>query len=460
MIPIYANKILDITGGFYHHTNSLEMKDLIIHSIITHSDDKSINSLFIALKGKNFDGHFFVHSAIKSGAKILLLNRPLDIIFPQIIVKNTYLSMLKIACWLRKKSKAKVVAITGSAGKTTVKEMVSSILKQSGKTLFNKKNFNNDIGICKTFFNLNKTYKYIVIEIGANHKGEIKMLSEIIKPDSVLVNNLFISHLDGFGSIKGISESKGEIFLGLKENGTAVMNYFNNDYKSWKVYFEKKNTILFFSLHKNEYVDFYARNIFTYQTGSKFILCTPFGCTKIYLSLIGIHNILNSLAASALSVSVGANLQEINLGLKSVSYIPGRIYPIYLSEKKILLDDTYNSNIGSMISAIDVLFNMPGYRILVLSDMNELGKESKMYHRKLGRIIYRKNFEQILTIGKNSFCISKIVKFGKHFNSKKKLILKLISLIKDNKTVSILIKGSRNTKMEEVVDCIVRYFVC
>lgn len=460
MIPICAKKIIKITNGFYNKTNLLEMENLIIRSVITNSYEKSIDSLFIALKGKNFDGHFFIQSAIESGARLLLLNKPSDIIFPQIIVKNTYIAMLKIACWLRKKSKAKVVAITGSAGKTTVKEMVASILKQSGETLFNEKNFNNNIGVCKTFFNLNKKHKFIVIEIGANHKGEIKRLSEIVKPDTVLINNLFISHLEGFSSLKGISESKSEIFIGLKKNGTAVINYYNNNYKLWKKNIKKKYVVLFFSLHKNEFVDFYARDIFIEKTSLKFNLCTPIGCTKINLSLIGKHNILNSLAAAALSISVGANLKEINSGLKNISYIPGRIYPIYLSKKKILLDDTYNSNLGSMMSAINVLFNMSGYRILVLSDMSELGEESEKYHQELGKIIYKKNFEKILTIGKSSFVISKLVKFGEHFDSKKKLISRLIFLIKKNKIVSVLIKGSRNTKMEKIVYSVKEYFLC
>lgn len=459
MIPISAIDIITITNGFCDKIYFSKIKNLIIRSIVTNSNEKSIDSLFIALKGKNFDGHFFVKSAINSGVKLLLLNKSCNILFPQIIVQDTRVAMLKIASWLRKQSNAKVVAITGSVGKTTVKEMVSRILEKLGSTLFNEKNFNNDIGVCKTLFSLSKKHKFIVIEIGANHIGEIKILSGIIKPNVVLINNLFISHLDGFGSFKGISKSKSEIFSGLVKKGIVIINYHNNDFLKWRL-FLTDYIVLFFSLCKKKNTHFYAKNIFIKQTSSEFDFCTSIGCIRIKLSLIGMHNILNSLAAGALAFSVGANLKQINLGLNNISYISGRMYPIYLSKKKILLDDTYNSNIGSMISAAEVLFKMPGYRIFVSSDMSELGKKSKKYHKEIGKIIDNKNFEEVLTFGKYSYLISKINKYGKHFYSKKELILKLIHLIKKNKVVSILIKGSRNMKMEEIVQYIIGYFLC
>ncbi|BGI51222.1 MAG: UDP-N-acetylmuramoyl-tripeptide--D-alanyl-D-alanine ligase [Arsenophonus endosymbiont of Ceratovacuna japonica] len=459
MIPITVKQLTKVTQGILQKIDNHKAKNLWINEIITNSRQKTINGLFIALKGKYFDGHNFAKEAISNGATALLVEHILTIKCPQIIVKDTRLAMGYLATWVRLQSKAKVIGITGSSGKTIVKNMVSSILSQCGLTLFTEGNFNNDIGVSLTLFNLTIKHKYIVIEIGASYFGEIAYITNIVKPDSVLVNNLFAAHIEGFGSLSGVAEEKGKIFQGLNEKGTAVINLYSNNYKNWKSYFKQYQIILYFSITKQQYSNFYAKNIIMESKGSKFDLYTPIGVTSIYLPLIGKHNISNALAASALAISVGATIEQISFALSNIKPILGRLYPINLAPGKIILDDTYNANTGSMIAAAHVLSHMPGYRIFVVSDINELGNNTSKYHKEIGIITKQIKLNLVLSIGKQSIFISKYSNCGNHVSSKKKLINKLIFLIKKYKIISILIKGSRSTKMEDIVHALQEYFL-
>ncbi|WMY96613.1 MAG: UDP-N-acetylmuramoyl-tripeptide--D-alanyl-D-alanine ligase [Arsenophonus sp.] len=460
MISISLKKISILTKGILYHINDHEADNLFCNSVITDSRKYSLNSLFIALKGMRYDGHDFVKNIRKKGVVALLVNRPVIVSCPQVVVKDTYLAMGILAAWVRSKSTAKVIAITGSSGKTSVKDMVANILSQCGKTLFTPGNYNNFIGVALTLFQLTKKHQYLVIEIGANHIGEIQYITNIVKPDSVLVNNLFISHLEGFGSLENIAKAKGEIFKGLKKNGTAVINLSSHDWKNWQHYCNNKQTIYFFSIIKQENSNFYAKNISINFINTKFELHTPKGLMLICLPLPGKHNISNALAASALAISVGATFDDINIGLSSVKSIFGRLYPIFLKPGKIILDDTYNANIGSMIVAADVLSQMPEYRILVIGDMHELGDKSNIYYEKVGIAICNMKINIVLSFGYKSILISQKNCFGEHFTSKEKLTQRLIFLIKKHDIVSVLIKGSRNTRMEEIVNSIKRHFLC
>ncbi|WMY94830.1 MAG: UDP-N-acetylmuramoyl-tripeptide--D-alanyl-D-alanine ligase [Arsenophonus sp.] len=460
MIPISLKKVAIITEGILYHIYDDEAGKFLLNSVTTDSRICSVNSLFIALKGIRYDGHDFAKNVIKNGSVALLVNYPLKVFCPQVIVKDTYVAMGKLAAWVRSKSVAKVVAITGSSGKTSVKEMVSNILSQCGKTLFTFGNYNNFVGVALTLFQLTREHKYVVIEIGANHIGEIEYITHIVKPDSVLINNLFPSHIQGFGSFRNIARAKGEIFSGLKKNGTAIMNLASHDWKNWQYCFNKQQTVWFFSITKKKEANFYAENISISSIHTKFELHTLKGFILINLPLPGKHNISNALAASALAMSVGAKLDKICIGLCSCKSIFGRLYPIFLKPGKIILDDTYNANIGSMIAAADVLSQMQEYRILVIGDMDELGDKSEIYHEKVGTAICKMKINMVLSVGYNSMLISKKSFFGEHFTSKEKLIKRLISLMKEHDIVSVLVKGSRNKRMEEIVNFVKEYFLC
>ncbi|MGP1958885.1 MAG: UDP-N-acetylmuramoyl-tripeptide--D-alanyl-D-alanine ligase [Arsenophonus sp. NC-CH8-MAG3] len=460
MIPISLKQLATVTQGTLQHINNQQAASLWLNVITTNSRQQSINGLFIALKGDHFDGHHFAKEAATVGAIALLVERPLTIHCPQIIVKDTRLAMGKLAAWVRSQSKAKVIGLTGSSGKTSVKEMVAAILSQCGTTLFTEGNFNNDIGVSLTLFRLTKEHQYAVIEIGANHIGEIAYITDLVKSDSVLVNNIFAAHLEGFSSLSGVANAKGEIFKGLAEKGTAVINLTSHDWKNWQSYFKEQQTIWRFSITKQKQADFYPVNIITKSIVNKFELHTPTGAISIVLPLLGKHNIANALAASALAMSVGATLEHIRIGLAAVKPVSGRLYPIYLAPGKLILDDTYNANTSSMIAAAAILSQMPGYRIFVVGDMSELGKQTKKYHQEVGVATHKMKLDRVLSVGQQSIFVSQQSSCGEHFASKKELITKLISLIRDHETVSILVKGSRSTGMEKVVHAIQECFLC
>ncbi|MFP3014382.1 MAG: UDP-N-acetylmuramoyl-tripeptide--D-alanyl-D-alanine ligase [Arsenophonus sp.] len=459
MIPISLRELAFITRGVLHQINDQSADSILINTVTTNSF-RSINSLFIALKGECFDGHNFVENANSVGAIALLVCHPLTVNCPQIVVEDTRLAMGKLASWIRSQSKAKVIGITGSSGKTLVKEMVASILSQRSPTLFTEGNFNNDIGVSLTLFRLNAMHHYVVIEIGANHIGEIEYITNIVKPDIVLVNNLFNAHINGFGSLSGVAKAKGEIFHGLTKKGTAVINLSSHDWPNWKYYFNQQSIIWRFSIMKQRYANFYAENISIKSIYSKFELHTPNGFTSILLHLPGRHNIANALAASALAMSCGATLEEVSFGLSNVKPIFGRLYFINIAPGKLILDDTYNANVGSMIAAIDVLSQMPGYCILVVGDMAELGDKTDICHKEIGDAIKKININRVFSVGNKSYLISKHSGCGEHFTSKKELIDKLISLIKKHEIISVLVKGSRSTSMEEVVVALREHFLC
>lgn len=224
----------------------------------------------------------------------------------------------------------------------------------------------------------------------------------------------------------------------------------------------KKKKIWRFSLYLKKNINFFSNNIIYQNNGVQFTLNTPFGSAPICLSMFGLHNVSNALAASALAFAVGANLSKIIIGLQNTQAIPGRLYPIVLNKGKLfILDDTYNSNVGSMTSAIYVLNNMPGYRILIISDMLELGSAKTIaYHSYIGKLIKKMNINQVLTVGDFSYIITKICKRGKHFQNKMQLLSYLYNILFQDQQISILIKGSRSFCMEQIVYSIKDRFKC
>ncbi|GHK35358.1 hypothetical protein ECZU06_24830 [Escherichia coli] len=284
------------------------------------------------------------------GAGALLVSRPLDIDLPQLIVKDTRLAFGELAAWVRQQVPARVVALTGSSGKTSVKEMTAAILSQCGNTLYTAGNLNNDIGVPMTLLRLTPEYDFAVIELGANHQGEIAWTVSLTRPEAALVNNLAAAHLEGFGSLAGVAKAKGEIFSGLPENGIAIMNADNNDWLNWQSVIGSRKVWRFSPNAANS--DFTATNIHVTSHGTEFTLQTPTGSVDVLLPLPGRHNIANALAAAALSMSVGATLDAIKAGLANLKAVPGRLFPIQLAENQLLLDDSYNANVGSMTAAV------------------------------------------------------------------------------------------------------------
>ncbi|WP_312228645.1 UDP-N-acetylmuramoyl-tripeptide--D-alanyl-D-alanine ligase [Pseudescherichia sp.] len=443
MISVTLNELAQILNGELHG------QSLTIDAVTTDTRQLTPGCLFVALKGERFDAHDFADKAKAGGAGALLVSRKLDCDLPQLVVKDTRLAFGEIAAWVRQQVPTRVVALTGSSGKTSVKEMTAAILGECGNTLYTAGNLNNDIGVPMTLLRLTKEHQYAVIELGANHQGEIAWTVSLTRPEAALVNNLAAAHLEGFGSLAGVAKAKGEIFTGLPLDGVAIMNADNNDWLNWQSVIGERKIWRFSPNAANS--DFTANNVHVTSHGTTFTLQTPTGNVEVLLPLPGRHNIANALAATALAMAVGATLDAVKAGLAKLKAVPGRLFPIQLAENQLLLDDSYNANVGSMTAAAQVLSEMPGYRVMVVGDMAELGDESEMCHQQVGEAAKASGLDRVLSVGVQSKDISDASGVGEHFNDKAALIARLKTLIAEQQIITILVKGSRSAAMEEVV---------
>lgn len=452
MINVRLSQLAQLLHG------ELQGADMSIDNLATDSRNLSAGSLFVALQGERFDGHNFAAAAQERGAAALLVNRYLQSPLPQLVVKHTHQALAEIAVWLREQMPAFMLALTGSSGKTTVKEMTAAILTQCGNTLFTAGNLNNEIGVPLTLLRLTAQHQFAVIELGASHSGEIAKTVKLVQPQAALVNNLAAAHLAGFGSPQGVAQAKGEIFSALAPHGIAIINADSHDLARWQAAIGNR-TIWRFSLADSQ-SEFYASQVQQRMNGSEFTLHTPAGSIAITLSLAGRHNITNGLAAAALAMAAGAPLSAIQRGLALVKPMPGRLFPIAISEQQYIIDDSYNANVGSMLAAIDTLAQSPGYRVLVAGDMAELGKQAGQCHRQAGVAAQLAGIDQVLTIGSLSAALSDACDRGEHMASKSLLIARLRQLLATHPAITIVIKGSRSSAMEQVVQALQEEDAC
>ncbi|ERK12386.1 MAG: UDP-N-acetylmuramoyl-tripeptide--D-alanyl-D-alanine ligase [Pantoea sp.] len=453
MIPISLDTLANVSGG------TLYGSDATVNDVVTDTRKVTAGCLFVALVGERFDAHDFVGDAIASGAQALLVSKHLPVAVPQVVVADTRIAFGQLAAWVRQQAKARVVALTGSSGKTSVKEMTAAILRECGETLYTAGNLNNDFGVPMTLLRLTKDHDYAVIELGANHQGEIAYTTDLTRPETALVNNLAAAHLEGFGSLAGVAKAKGEIFGGLPEHGTAIINADSNDLANWQPLLAGK-TLWRFSPQPQAEVEFGASDIQLRADATAFTLHTPHGDIAVTLPLPGRHNIANALAAAALALSVDAPLSAIQAGLTKLQPVPGRLFPVRLAEHQLLIDDSYNANVGSMTAAAQVLGDMPGYRVMVVGDMAELGDETESCHRQVGEAAKAAGIDCVLSTGRFSQLISENSGNGEHFASKAALIERLRTLLSEHQELTILIKGSRSAAMEQVVQSLQEKGTC
>ena len=411
------------------------------------------NSLFFALKGEKFDAHQYLDQAVSQGALALVVQQEnSSILVPQLVVKDTRIALGELAKWLREKINPRTVAMTGSSGKTTVKEMTASILQHtaadSEAVLFTNGNFNNDIGVPLTLLRLTEKHRFAVIELGANHQNEINYTTKLVQPNAALINNIAPAHLEGFGSLAGVVQAKGEIYRGLTKNGVAIINAEHNHLDFWQK--EISNHAIQYFNGK----DYSVKNVQGNEQGSTFTLVSPQGEIDISLPYLGEHNVKNALAATALAMNVGATLADVKAGLEQGSQVKGRLLPIQVTPNLLLLDDTYNANKDSLCAAIDVLKSYDAFLILCVADMKELGENSLAIHREVGQHANLANLDLVCSYGNESAVISEAV-LGKHFTDKTEMVDFLVPLIENqlqqNKKVVVLGKGSRSMKMEDVI---------
>ena len=424
-----------------------------VEEINTDTRKSVSNSLFFALKGEKFDAHQYLEQAVSQGALALVVQQEnSSILVPQLVVKDTRIALGELAKWLREKINPRTVAMTGSSGKTTVKEMTASILQHtaadSEAVLFTNGNFNNDIGVPLTVLRLTEKHRFAVIELGANHQNEINYTTKLVQPNAALINNIAPAHLEGFGSLAGVVQAKGEIYRGLTKNGVAIINAEHNHLDIWQK--EISNHAIQYFNGK----DYSVKNVQGNEQGSTFTLVSPQGEIDISLPYLGEHNVKNALAATALAMNVGATLADVKAGLEQRSQVKGRLFPIQVTPNLLLLDDTYNANKDSLCAAIDVLKSYDAFLILCVADMKELGENSLAIHREVGQYVNLVNLDLVCSYGNESAVISEAV-LGKHFTDKTEMVDFLVPLIENqlqqNKKVVVLGKGSRSMKMEDVI---------
>lgn len=419
------------------------------------TDTRSLRDgeLFVALRGANFDAHDFLESAALKAAG-LVVERPNKMLNrPQWVVPDTTQALAQIALLARQQFSGQVIAVTGSSGKTTVKEMIAAILGRVAPTLATRGNLNNHIGVPLTLLSLEKDHRFAVIEMGASGPGEIAYLCTIARPHIGLVNNVMPAHMAGFGSLEAIAEAKSDIYNALPPAGTAVINRDERWARRWR------NKVSCDQIRDYSLVDreatFFASQIEDLGgTASRFVLNTPGGGAEIHLPLPGRHNIANSLAAAACAMAAGADLESIAAGLAGVRPVAGRMQRRTGKNGATVFDDSYNANPGSMRAAIDVLAAREGRRLLVCGDMAELGVGAAQLHREIGAYAKSKGVDWLWATGR--YAASSAQGFGagaQVCTDKPQLAAELTAILDADTTV--LVKGSRSAGMEDVVNLII-----
>ncbi|HBW82624.1 MAG TPA: UDP-N-acetylmuramoyl-tripeptide--D-alanyl-D-alanine ligase, partial [Gammaproteobacteria bacterium] len=350
--------------------------EVYFSELSTDSRKIEVGSAFLALKGDKFNGQDFVESAIRAGASGAIVEQSCVDSYPQLIVSNTHDALRDIARLNRDRSKAKVVALTGSQAKTTVKELIAGILSSKAPTLATQANFNNTIGVPLTLLRLNEEHRYAVVEMGADRPGEIGFSAQAACPDIALITMASAAHVEGFGSLAGIVRGKGEIFDHMRSGGTAVLNHDDVHVGVWIDRLGGRRFVQF-SAQQSARTEYRARDIESLADGRVYFnLVTPNGELDIAMKLLGRHNVMNAVAAAAVAFEAGAGLGLIKHGLESAIPVRGRLCAEEGIGGAVILDDSYNASPNSFRAAIDVLATFSGQQILIVGDMKELGNET------------------------------------------------------------------------------------
>jgi UDP-N-acetylmuramoyl-tripeptide--D-alanyl-D-alanine ligase len=428
--------------------------DAPFSAVVTDSRADCTGALFVALRGERFDGHDYVAGARAKGAAAALVDHALPLDLPQWVVADTRLALGSLAAAWRARFPGRVAAVTGSNGKTTVKELLAAILSQVGPTRATQGNLNNDIGMPLTLLRAREE-AFLVLEMGANHPGEIAYMTAIGQPEVALITNAGRAHLEGFGSLEGVARAKGEIAQGLPPDGVFVVPGDSPYTPLWQG-LAAGRAVLTFALDTP--ADLWAasgsiasrwdadgfRTAFVANRGSTLL--------PLELRLAGVHNVRNALAAAAAALALGVGVDAVRAGLLALAPVPGRLCPRTGSGRRII-DDTYNANPDSVAAAVAVLTGLPGRPWLVLGDLGELGPRSLDLHREAGSQARAAGIERLFCVGTRSAAAADAFGPGaQHFADQAALIAHLRAAMTPDTLV--LIKGSRAARMELVLNAL------
>ena len=405
-------------------------------------------NLFIAMEGPRFDGHRFLGQAAERGAAGALVARPATRL-PAVQVEDPRRAFGRLAAHWRARFRLPLVAVTGSNGKTTVKEMVAAVLGAGrGPVLATAGNLNNDIGVPLTLSRLDAGHRAAVIEMGANHPGEIAALAAMACPDIGVITNAAPAHLAGFGTLAGVARAKGELLQGLAPGGTAILNADDSQYGLWRRMAGDRRVLSFGFGAADVRGDWVAAG-----TGGRLEVTTPVGDLALALQLPGRHNAANALAALAVAVALEIPLAAAAAALAGVRPHPGRLAPCRRRDGGLLLDDSYNANPASLAAALDSLAGLPGPTWLVLGDMAELGPDAPALHAEMGRRAAAAGVQRLYALG--PLAAEAAASFGSGGTGFGDVAALLQALQRDlDPAVNLLVKGSRAARMERVAQAL------
>ncbi len=407
-------------------------------------------ALFVCLEGVHFDGHDFARMAEETGAAGLLTQHDVDSRLPQVRVADTLVGLAEFARAWRSAHAVRTIGVTGSNGKTTVKNLLAGVLAQVAPTLATSGNYNNLIGVPLTLARLNSEHRFAVIEMGTNTPGEIARLAEIASPDAGVVVSIAPAHLEGFGDVAGIAREKGALFSALPEEGLAVAPYGSPWLEQWR---KTSHVNRWISFGLDEQADVHAHSIETTATGTRFSLVTPDGEVSADLQLLGTHNVVNALAAAAAAWGLGVPADTIARGLALVRPAPGRLVARQLPSGALLIDDTYNANPASVTAAIEAATNSGRMVWLALGDLGELGPEAREWHARLGREAREAGVKALYTVGGLAAEAGQAYGEGaQSFETIEAMSAALADALPGEAV--LVVKGSRAARMERVVEAL------
>ncbi|MFZ1180948.1 MAG: UDP-N-acetylmuramoyl-tripeptide--D-alanyl-D-alanine ligase [Herbaspirillum sp.] len=454
-----------LDGAVVHHANGA----LTVRGVSTDSRAVAPGNLFVALRGERFDAHDFLDTVAAQGAAAVVVERiPAGCSIPVIVVPDTRIALGQIARHWRQQFAIPVIAVTGSNGKTTVKEMIAAILSAAfgqERSMATYGNFNNAIGVPLTLFRLQPQHRAAVVELGMNHSGEIAMLANIVRPTLALVNNAQREHQEFMTTVEAVARENAAVFAALPDDGIAVFPAEDDYAWVWRE-LAGKRPVLSFGLHAD--ADVRAINVQAHRSGSLIDVTARIGGTvqalHIDLAAAGEHNVRNALAATACALGAGIAAEAVVRGLQAFAPVSGRLQYKTAANGVLVIDDTYNANPDSVRAAIDVLAQTSAPRVLVLGDMGEVGSRGARFHKEIGDYARARGIERFFGFGAAmrtaieayntyGYGVAPGVFQARHFDT----IEAINAAVEEAAvaTATVLVKGSRFMKMERVVQHLV-----